>query len=352
MERNVTKEYNYGLDIIRIIAMILVVTVHSTTFNNWAEIKHDVNIINFLVTAVRFLSYTCVPLFIMLTGYLCKDKQPNKQYYKKIIRIIIEYLICSIIICLFKIYFLDMKFTFLEFLKQIITFNMADYSWYINMYIGLFLLIPFFNILYNNIPSQLQKTLLIIFLIVIFSLTSTCLPFSWNYWVTAYPLMYYFMGCYLRDIKLHINKYWLIPIMLFMVIIEAILSMFNVTFFTIENHSNIFCVVICFCIFMLFYNNFVSKQNLLIKYIRKISNTSLSFFLLSFVFDELFKVLIFKRLQLNNFYDKLPHLLYIVPITIILSILSAFIVGLMSKYIIKVLKIFTNKFLNLLRKRI
>lgn len=41
------KTYNYGVDILRMLAMVLVVTVHATTFNGFTSQKAD-NITTFL----------------------------------------------------------------------------------------------------------------------------------------------------------------------------------------------------------------------------------------------------------------------------------------------------------------
>jgi len=47
-----------------------------------------------------------------------------------------------------------------------------QYSWYVNMYIGCFLLIPFLNLLWNSLSSQESRRILVIVLLVLTALPS------------------------------------------------------------------------------------------------------------------------------------------------------------------------------------
>ena len=346
------KKYNYGIDIIRIIAMMLVVVVHSTTFNNW--ISSEVSIVNFFVGAGRFLAFTCVPLFIVLTGYLTKNKTPNAKYYKKIIRVLLEYLICSVLIGIFKIFYLNQEFTIWTFCKGILYFNLADYSWYINMYIGLFLLAPFFNILYNNLANFKIKTLLIIILVTVFALPGTTKIFSWNYWTVGYPIMYYFIGCYLKDVNLEFKRknLYMFLALIFLIGVETLITIFQVDFIVTQNYENVFCVFVTVLLFLLLKDLFVIRKNKVVKLCRAIANVSLSFFLLSCIFDNIFSIEVFYKLKLVSFAERLPHLFYTVPLTIVGSIILAlivhFVTGLISKIIDKLItKVFCKKKENL-----
>ncbi len=98
-------------------------------------------------------------------------------------------------------------------LLRIFDFTADTYAWYVEMYIGLFLLIPFLNIIWNNLEENKRKYLIITMLI----LTSVPSIFNcWdflqlgdrsysefmpNYWEVTYPITYYFLGAYLKDVK-------------------------------------------------------------------------------------------------------------------------------------------------------
>ena len=92
------------LDIIRIFALICVVGVHFFLNSGF----YDVPIVGkrmYVASVVRAFFITCVPLFLMLTGYLVNKKQLSKKYYKGIIKVLIIYAICSVIYSIFiKVY--------------------------------------------------------------------------------------------------------------------------------------------------------------------------------------------------------------------------------------------------------
>ena len=92
------------------------------------------------------------------------------------------------------------------------------------MYLGLFLLTPFLNLIFNNLKSQKDAKILLLVLFVmiglcgivnIYNFESTewwkC-PSSDNdyfqiipkWWGSIYPIFYYFLGAYLRKYPLNI----------------------------------------------------------------------------------------------------------------------------------------------------
>ncbi len=145
-----TTKYNYGIDLIKILAMLLVTIVHATTMSGWTTIGKTFTISNFFVGFGRMLAFCCVPLFMVTTGYLCRKKEMGLNYYKKIVKVLIEYFICSSLVYFGGIIFTEQTFNIIAMMRFV--FNISN-QWYVSMYIGLFLLIPFLNILYNNITT-------------------------------------------------------------------------------------------------------------------------------------------------------------------------------------------------------
>ena len=77
-----------GLDIIRVIAVISVLCVHF--FLNTKYYQTSINGIGMkLQYIVRNIFMICVPLFIILTGYLNKKKEYNKEFFKGLIEVLI-----------------------------------------------------------------------------------------------------------------------------------------------------------------------------------------------------------------------------------------------------------------------
>lgn len=55
--------------------------------------------------------------------------------------------------------------TFYSGLLSILAFKGANYAWYIEMYIGLFCLIPFLNLIWQGLEDQRQRKLLVLTMI-------------------------------------------------------------------------------------------------------------------------------------------------------------------------------------------
>ena len=142
------KRRNPAADIIRVLAFFLVVSVHFFLNNGFYSYAVEGNRM-YIMTIMRSFFIICVPLFITLSGYLLQRKQLEKSYYKRIGKIIITYILASVFCVVYSILFLEQEFTIKTFILKVLNFSAAPYSWYVEMYIGLFLLIPFLNIVYK-----------------------------------------------------------------------------------------------------------------------------------------------------------------------------------------------------------
>ncbi len=129
----------------------------------------------FAITVRSFFMY-CVPLFIMVTGYLMNKKTLSRKYYKGIIPTYITYVVISIMLLIFSNIHFNTNYSIEDGFFKILDFSAANYSWYIEMYLGLFLLIPFINLMYHGLESKKDKQILILTLI-----TLTALPLLLNY---------------------------------------------------------------------------------------------------------------------------------------------------------------------------
>ncbi|MBO5788954.1 MAG: acyltransferase, partial [Clostridia bacterium] len=316
-----------------LIAMVLVVTVHATSFNGWANTKTDMTWVNFWASMGRFLSFACVPLFVVLSGYLCHKKTPSFDYYKKLFRFLLEFAICSVVIGLFKIKYMGMSYDLVSFWDDLTTFKLAPYAWYVNMYIGLFLFIPFLNMLYQNIPSFRTKLLFVGLLILVLILPNTTTYCTWSYWSGFYILGYYFVGCFLCDLPKKLWGWWWAPVGVLTLLAETLICMFGVEYVTVESHSNLFCLIVTVCIVLTFGGLTAKTKNGWTKVLRALSDTSLSFFLVSFIFDEIARREVYVEKGLFTFYERQPHLFYIVPLTILGSLVLGLFTHLLTRWL-------------------
>lgn len=218
---------NTALDITRIFAFLSVIGIHF--FMNTDYYTTPMLGGHMLVLTVMRTPFTvCVPLFIMLTGYLMSKKTLSGKYYLGIVKTLGVYVLASIACLIFKKIYFGWEMTLGGSILGILDFTAANYSWYIEMYIGLFLLIPFINLIYNGLNSQKQKLMLIATFAALTSLPSVVNIYNFaveDWWKTPYlsteyskllpefftvlyPITYYFMGAYLREYPVKIKK-WL-----------------------------------------------------------------------------------------------------------------------------------------------
>lgn len=180
-------------------ALFCVISVHF--FRNIGFYEADVNnIAMFAGTGLRTLFMVCVPLFLIITGYLMCHKRLEPRYYKGMARTYIIYLICAALCGAYRFGTQDMPITLQTVLVSL--FGFEYYSWYIEMYIGLFLIIPFLNIIYNSLESRAKKRALIFTCLCLTSIPGALnyyCKITPEYWAFTYPVLYYFMGAYIRE---------------------------------------------------------------------------------------------------------------------------------------------------------
>lgn len=348
------KERAFGLDIIRVFAVFFVISVHNYTYQQYYDMPID-TCGKFILTFIRNLFYICVPLFLLLTGYLNDKAKPNKQYFVKIIKILISWFIIALICISYSIFVLHEDVYWLKRVISIFNFSADSYGWYVEMYVGLFLIIPFLNILYDNIKTKDKKTLIIILLFLtalppLFSgtvfngVTLNVIPAYWN---ACYPITYYFLGRYLKEKPLMISNFKKIILIFILLFLQSILMYFyfnNGTFNWgfMSGYGNLFTVLIAVLFFSIFVN---LKCNIgFIKNIfGKISSVAFEIYLLSRVFDYVYYPLLFK-LDVYSFKGFVFNYVKIVPLIFISSFICALIVNFVSKNLYIFIK---NKILKL-----
>ncbi len=357
---SVTNKRNLNLDLIRCVAVILVISVHFLHNNEFYE-----NILvgkkMFLMTMIRTYSMICVPLFLILTGYLMNRKKLEKRYYKGIIKTLLIYIIASIFCILFKKYYLNSNVTIKTAILGIFSFKNANYSWYIEMYIGLFILIPFLNMIYNNLKDRKDKRKLIATFMILTTLPSVLNIFkisgqnaydklTIDWWKNLYPITYYFMGAYLCEYKnqMNLKKSTNLILIIFIIILSTI---FNYSrsygklfekgaYVQFESLENVLLAVMVF----LFFNNLKLDRvpQIISRLIIRVSKLSLGTYLISSIFDTIF----YKKLneQILNVPDRVKYYLLIVLTVFFCSLFTAWIMDIIANFILKILENTRNKY--------
>lgn len=294
------KDRNYGLDILRVIAIISVLSVHFFLNTKYYDVSKN-GIGMKMQYVIRNIFMICVPLFILLTGYLNNNKKYDKKFFKGLLNVIIIWLFYSIIEFTVKAYITNNleELTFKNLLLAVTSFKACRYSWYIEMYIGLYLLSPIINNAYDNFESKDKKILLLISIIIfilpglINDLLKDYVHFP-NWWYSVYPLGYYITGKYLKDMKPKYNKLLLTTLFIFIQIITFLLiKKSNIVFESLTVYLSSVIV------FLLFYDVNI-KSKFLKTIIVTISIMSLDIYLASSLVDHIVYTIFNSKMALYN----------------------------------------------------
>lgn len=207
------------------------------------------------------------------------------------------------------------------------------------MYIGLFLLIPFLNILWNNMDGKKRKWLLLTLLLLttlpsLFNCwnilgiknvnTNTLFP---NYWEMIYPFTYYFLGAYLSSGEMvsRLKAESIITLIL-------MVCFGSFTFFrsyarkyeqmSYNNYQGIQVTIIAFLIFKIIIAIPTAKMpNTVKKVIARISELSLGIYLASAISDKI----VYPKFQ--ELISDMVHRVEYLPVAVICSFFIALIIS-------------------------
>lgn len=220
-------ERNPALDVVRIIATFCVISFHYG-LKSGLLVENLVGFHMFIMCTLREALMICVPAFLMLTGYLMRRKTWHGRFYRGIVKTMVIYALASAV-C----YFSANRRLGLGFITGLANYTASRYGWYIEMYIGLFLLIPFLNVMYSGgsatlsggVDTRKYKTALLSTFLVLTAAPGVvnifCVSWEWwkspsissdyvkiipAWWMRIYPITYYLIGCYLSEYGLKLRR--------------------------------------------------------------------------------------------------------------------------------------------------
>lgn len=307
MENDVAQRRLTGPDIVRTVAAFFMVSVHFFVECGYYGTVLDTPVM-FIMTAGRWLFMSCVPLYMMLTGFFKCNKEQDRAHYLSLIPIGVSYLFFSVIRIILSNYYLGGTYGVKEALQVL-----GDYSiaWYVGFYFSLMAIAPFLNRLWHALKSKKEQHILLISLACIstlFPLVSipaasetapvaiigSILEFGApGYWQMLYPLLYYFLGCYFRENRPKINKLILLAAAVITVLINAAISYVmadgsNFNWFILGKvDSGYNCLTLAVCasaVFLMLYDVEV-KSGKVRFLLEKVSSVSLEIYLASAVFE-------------------------------------------------------------------
>lgn len=285
---------NIGLDVIRSIAIFFVIGGHFFLLHTSLRDVPFKGTSLFVQGTFLSLFLSGVPLFVVLTGYLNINKSCCWKYYRNIKKVLYSYLFFSILTILFRKYYLGDAESWAEWGLKMLEFSAIPYAWYIEMWIGLYLLTPFLNILYKNIEGRNAKHLLIGILFLM-----TTLPHWLNrdgmhlfpaFWQQCWPLTFYFVGAYIQEyqpqVKVRLAAILIVGLCLLNPVLNQLLHTRSLLLLG-GGPEDIVSFFITILLFLIFYRINIKKK-IVEKVVVSISLYSLDIYLCCYIFDALY----------------------------------------------------------------
>lgn len=197
-----------GLDLIRCLAFLLVVMFHSFLQIGHSYVPQE-GVYVWAADTFRFLSISCIGLYLMLSGYLKCNNTSIKSCYRSIPPLLVSYFLACAICIPVRHFLLDDVKTFAQWIKKVFDFTAVSYGWYVEMFLGLSLLIPFINMALSYLGNN-KKGLYVMAAVLLFLTAvpgATAENIAPDYWRITYPVTYYVLGAVVRKLQPKLNAF-------------------------------------------------------------------------------------------------------------------------------------------------
>lgn len=273
------KERQSNFELLRIICILMIITLHYFNGSMGGALNTN-NLPNthlnfYLVRVGESLGIIAVNCFILITGYFMYKE--NTVKLKKVFNLIFTLVFYNFLLlgisAILKIPGYDANTN-----ENLFKSFFGDGAWFIIIYIILYLLAPYINLIIKNISKKQHITLILIMLIA-FSIYPTFIQnttvFDNGYGIINF-VMLYFIGSYISKYSVNKRKIWLYLL--------GYLLMQSITFYSSLNpfikngayaYNTIFNVMGAVFLFLAF-----SKLNIKSKIINKISKHTLGIYLI------------------------------------------------------------------------
>lgn len=340
-----------GIDLIKVCAMFFVVSLHFCLGAGFYALPMKELPVS-VIAVFRMLSYECVPLFLLISGFLMNKAKPNAKHYIKLTPIIVNSILIAVITIAFKILIMHENQPMFSWILSAYHLQEPVYGWYVNMYIPLYLLMPFINAAYQGMQTKKAKFTMLAVLIFVANLAITVnrfpiirqpdgkvpLNFTPNFFTALWPVTYYWIGMMIAEYRPHIKKRILLPILAVLLSGTVLIDRFTTDSgwdqginFTNEDFPN---VLIASIFFLLLYDVRI-RNRIVCNILKAVASLSMTFYLLSFIGDYYY---FYHFLDgTNTAAAFVQHYFKIIPLHFLLSILASFPVYYLGKFISKLI---------------
>ena len=273
---------------------------------------------------------------------LFDDKTYSEDYFIKLLPVIGIYALTAAVYTFF-----DMRVVNEEYLGKLFEniFSFSHYAWYVNLYIGLYMLIPFLNAGFNSLTSR-KNQVVVLGILVLFTIVPPTLSLLNNneqnfmilphiipdYWKGLWPITYYLLGAFLASSK----KKSSFKELVFVIFILDILSVFGLAAISETTFGIEYTVLPVFLLSsLIFYSVIHLKVSIKNEWLKRvvlfISKNTLPIYLLSVIGDYYwYPKMVEKWGDFTNLFPRFP---LIVIFLLIQAILMTFILNTLLKFI-------------------
>lgn len=283
-------ERNHGIDLLKILLAIMVITIHINATGTGQVLRYATESPwRQLVAIMTTLSYPAVNTYILITGYYSyTTHKDSRSVIKSLSLIWLSALFFSLLGYTVSVIGFNTQFQIVELLKRFFPIIRGVW-WFYTVYFALLLISPFLNKMIDNM-SMGEHRLLLLLLILLMSILPIFV--AWNEQLGCnygYSLIWfitlYLVGSFLRRNKVFQFKISFILIGMIGYTTSSIIiflwpkmfCIFGITS-TVSMYNSVFCLAQAVSLFVIFGNIYVPK--VMKKNVTKISSVILASYLL------------------------------------------------------------------------
>lgn len=341
--KTVVTSRNYSLDLLRIVAMLMIVLFHACCGPINYNFLNDFNKVIF--SFLLHFGQIGVTLFMLITGYF--SYKSTKKHKDKII-----YILYSI-----WFFFLFNILLFLVFkgkyqIDEYFVLPISSYMfWYASSYVVILLLAPYFNKLIKIISRSEHKNILVILFVVLtvcptlYSFYNGVVENGWIFTRFFWFVFMYFLGSYISKYQAESNflnkerKYFILLtcfslglMMTFMFIVKVFLSLVNpkIQMHLMWSINSPITLLTSFSIFMVFVKTHVSDKSKVARFLQKISTYTLDIYL-SHNLSAYYAIFASGVIFLKDHSDSKKLIIFVFALTIV-AFIYGLIVSIIKRY--------------------
>ncbi len=242
---NTRRSRNASFELVRIIAMLFIVSVHFIGHGGWLNNTIGVNYV--FIKIIQTLFRPSVNLFVIIGAYFMCARDDMNVNVKKLLKLYLTVFFYSV--TLYVIFLAAGIYTFnADSLIDTLFPIVRNKYWFFSSYFFMMLASPLLNVVIHRLTKK-QYAVLCVVLIVIASLqdfnniTTSSIPLSDGY-NTIWFIFLYFIGGYIRKYDVTLTKtQWIIGFILFIGVIAF-------TYFLFEDYTSINVIYMTLFIFI------------------------------------------------------------------------------------------------------